>query len=186
MTAESWDLFCLETHNHSDQLVLQNEEFPSLLNPGGRTKLTCSACCVDALKYWKEKEVSAYYLHSAGTSQLSTGMNQWFSAPMNFIRQDRQDSVQHTAYDKNADSVMLEGPPNMKFKERKGTENVKDALPNSTHNGKKCEKSEIGCKRNRRAKRQSITAHKMPLGACVQALREWKPIEVPFHKNRQG
>lgn len=89
MTAESWDLFCLEKHTHFDQPVLQGEEFPSLLGPGGKTKLTCSACCVNALKYWKEEEGSAYYLHSAGTSQLSTGMNQWLPAPRNFIRQDR-------------------------------------------------------------------------------------------------
>lgn len=124
MTAESWDLFCLEKHTHFDQPVLQGEEFPSLLGPGGKTKLTCSACCVNALKYWKEEEGSAYYLHSAGTSQLSTGMNQWLPAPRNFIRQDRQGSVQHTAYDKNADSIMLEEPPNMKFMERKGTKRM--------------------------------------------------------------
>lgn len=95
-----------------------------MLRPGGKTKLTCSLCCVDALKYWKEKEGSAYHLHRAGISQLSIGTSQWFSAPRNFIRQDRQGSMPHTAYDKNADSVMVEGLPNMKFEESKGTKRM--------------------------------------------------------------
>lgn len=30
----------------------------------------------------------------------------------------------HTAYDKNADSVMVEGIPNMKFEESKGTKKM--------------------------------------------------------------
>lgn len=50
----------------------------------------------------------------------------------------------------------------------------------------KCEKSETGGKRDRGAKRQSITVHKMSLEACTQALREGKPMEAPCHKNGQG
>ena len=78
---------------------------------------------------------------------------------------------------------MVEGLPNMKFKESRCTKRMQKMLfPIQLI----MEKSEIGCKRNRRAKRQSITVRKMPLGACMQALREGKPMKVPFHKNRQG
>lgn len=56
---------CLETNTCLDHPVPQGEQAPSLLRPGGKTKLTCSVCCVDALKHWKEKEGSAYHLNSS-------------------------------------------------------------------------------------------------------------------------
>lgn len=49
----------------------------------------------------------------------------------------------------------------------------------------KCEKSGKGCELSGRVKRQSITVHKMPLGACMQALQEEKPMEV-CHSTHTG
>lgn len=79
---------------------------------------------------------------------------------------------------------MVERLPNMKFKESKVTKRTV-LFPHQLIM-ENCEKSEIGCKMNRRVKKQDITVNKVPLESCVQARRAGKPVEMPFHRNRQG
>lgn len=141
--------------------------------------------CVDALKWWK-KEGSAYHLHSAGISQLSTRMDQWFCASRNFVRRNRQGSMQHIAYDIIAERVSGWKDIQAENLREEGVQRQCEGSSSQFYSSWKNVKRVEWAVKSGRMKRQSVTVHKMPLGACMQALQEEKPVELLFHKCRQG